>query len=437
MGAAATPSTYYVDQTAGNDANAGSQASPWKNVPGMQGSAAHSGSGALIAGDTVYLDRSDTWLVSSATTGGLVVVGGVTYIGDTYDPESAGTGRAIIRANARCEADGIRITQDDDTYETEVQGLEVDGNGNRGNGIGINHPFWSTGMTGAIKRVENCYVHGWQGDGGSGDFFYGIIVSDGSSDASGQVSNVEFLNNIVESAPRDGICLYPGSTGRVTNALVRGNTVSGTKTDASYSEGHGLLVKGDVQSSTVEYNYAHDVNSSALFINGPETGSGAGPTSVVYRFNLLHSNDNNGVIRIFGTGTKSGDIYGNIVMRTGGGVGGFSMSGNSGTMDFDVYNNTFVQLLDLGNPTSTGTLNFRNNIIASGSSQPLSDAGPDIDTHSNNTFYRSSGTTLVTSGGRPPDSRLTLPFLIPAVLPQDSRERIRAWCPTRPASRSR
>ena len=364
----------------------------------MQGSSAHSGSGVLAAGDVVYLDRTDTWLVSSATTGGLVVVGGVHYVGNVYDPEGAGTGRAILRANGRCEAGGIRITQDDTTYATWVEGIEVDGNGNRGSGIGINHPFWSTGMTDAMKRIQNCYVHGWTGNGGEGDYMYGIIVSDNSSDQSGMVSNVEILDNVTTSAPRDNICLYPGDNGRVTNVLVRGNIVSGIKTDPSYGEGHGIMTKGDVRNSIVEYNYVTGVNSSALFMNGPESGANQGPTGVIYRHNILATDDNNGTIRYFGTGTKSGDVYGNIVYGNSS-SGGFNMSGNSGTMDVDVYNNTFACFVDIGNPTSTGTLNFRNNLISAGNATPLTDSGTDIDTHSNNLYNRSTGTTLVTSGG--------------------------------------
>lgn len=391
--------TYYVDQTAGNDTNNGtSPSTPWKNVPGMHGTSAHTGSHTLVAGNIVYLDRSDIWLVSSAGDGGMTMVAGVHYIGNSYDPEGAGSGiMAIIRANGTCEAGGVRINDDDPTNPTWIEGVDIDGAGQNGSGVDINHRFWNTGLTGAAKRIENCLVRGWVGDGGAGNFRYGIIVSDGSPDASGVVSNVEILNNTLTNPPRDGICLYPGATGRVTNALVRGNTVSGIKTDPSYAEGHGILVKGDVRNSIVEYNYAHDVNSSALFINGPETGTGPGPTGVVYRFNILQTNDNNGVIRVFGTGNKTGDIYGNIVY--GGSVsGGLNFAGNSGTMTFNAYNNTFIIPVIIDDPTATGTLNFRNNLIAVGNATPLVDSGVDIDTHTNNLYNRTSGTTLVSSG---------------------------------------
>jgi hypothetical protein len=76
----ASGATYYVSQAAGNDGNGGANPSaPWKNCPGMS---AYSGSGTLRPGDTVYFDRSNTWLVSGS--GGIFLTGGVTYIGNSW-----------------------------------------------------------------------------------------------------------------------------------------------------------------------------------------------------------------------------------------------------------------------------------------------------------------------------------------------------------------
>jgi uncharacterized repeat protein (TIGR02059 family) len=393
--------TYYVDQTAGNDASAGTQAAPWKNCPGMAGTSAHTGAHTLAAGDTVYFDKADTWLVSAPTggNGGLSIVGGVSYIGNVFNPSSSPSARATIRANGRCEASGIRWNQDSASTVTLFEGFVVDGNGNRGNGIGLNHPFYQNALTGAMKRIKNCVIQGWTGDGSAGDFYYGIMISDNSSDLSGTVSNVEILDTTVTSAPRDGIAIYPGPPGRVSNILVRGCTVSGNRTDPSYAEGHGIVTKGDVRNATIEYNYvASTINAAALFINGPESGTASGPTNCIYRFNILSSSQDDGTIRFFGTGNKTGDVYGNIVMGTSS-SGGFNLSGSSGTMTLNCYNNTFLTFVDIGDPSATGTLNFRNNIISSGASTPFTDSGQDVDTHSNNIYFRTSGgTTLVTSG---------------------------------------
>jgi len=84
--------TYYVDQTAGNDANSGTnRMTAWKNCPGME---AYSGSGILQPGDTVYFDNSDTWMVAGKQ--GIYLVGGVTYLGDSWGP---GTMRQFPRCS--------------------------------------------------------------------------------------------------------------------------------------------------------------------------------------------------------------------------------------------------------------------------------------------------------------------------------------------------
>ena len=52
--------TYYVSQS-GNDANAGTQASPWKNAPGMTSCASVCASTTLTPGATVKLNKGDQW----------------------------------------------------------------------------------------------------------------------------------------------------------------------------------------------------------------------------------------------------------------------------------------------------------------------------------------------------------------------------------------
>jgi hypothetical protein len=114
---------------------------------------------------------------------------------------------------------------------------------------------------------------------------------------------------------------------------------------------------------------------------------------------VLHTADHNGVIRFYGTGSKSADIYGNIVLPNEAG-GGFSMSGSSGTHAVRVYNNTFYNsFVDVGSPTSTGTLEFINNIFYELDDVPFTDAALKTTSHSKNLFFRSSGGTLVSSGG--------------------------------------
>ena len=397
VSAAATGNLRYVDQTAGNDSNAGTVSSPWQRCPSMVG---WSGSATLQPGDTVYFDRADTWdMAANAWGPGLDLKAGVHYIGDEWDPQGAGSRRATLRATGRHETGVVRFWEDHASVPTWFEGFEINANGYRANLVDINHSFWKTGLTKGIKRIEDCVAHGNTGNGSEGDYKYGIIISDGSSDASGWVANVEILDTKVYNTPRDGIVLYPGSSGMISNVVVRGCEVYGTGTDPSYTEGHGLVAKGNVKDSTFEYCYSHDVNSSAVFINGPEAGSGPGPSNLTVRYNVLQTADNNGVIRFYGTGTKSADVYGNVILPNEA-TGGLSFSGNSGTIAARVYNNTFYNaFVDIGSPTSTGTIEFKNNIIYELDDTPLNDPGAKITSHANNAFYRVGGGTLVNRGG--------------------------------------
>ena len=146
----ASAATYYVDQSAGNDSNAGtSPTSAWKNCPGMSAFAA---SRTLSPGDIVNFDRGDTWMVTGGQ--GLWLVGGVTYLGDSW-----GTGtRATIRASGNLDAGVIRF-RDHPTIPTIFKGFDVDANHTVSTGIDINHRFTQL-MNGATKRVENSIVHG-------------------------------------------------------------------------------------------------------------------------------------------------------------------------------------------------------------------------------------------------------------------------------------
>jgi hypothetical protein len=387
----------YVEFTAGNDSNPGTITSPWKRCPGMVGWA---GTATLSPGDTVYFDRSDTWSLAANPSGpGLELKAGVHYVGNVWNPSGGVGTRALLFAAGEHESGVVRIWEDHATYPTWLDGFEINANGQFANLVDINHAHWKTGLTKGIKRVENCVAYNNGGNASLGYYKYGIIVSDNSPDASGWVANVEILNTVIHDIARDGFCLYPGASGMISNVTIRGCEVYNTCKDPAYSEGHGILIKGNVRNSVVEYNYAHDVNSSAVFVNGPETGTGTGPTGCVVRYNVLQTADNNGVIRFYGTGNKSVDVYGNVILPNQV-TGGLNFDGCSGTHAVRVYNNTFYKsFVNIGTPSSTGTIDFRNNVIWEQSFTPLQDPSQKITGHANNLFFRSGGGTLVSSGG--------------------------------------
>ncbi len=381
---------YYIDQTAGNDNNAGTAAQPWKNAPGMNGQSAHTGNHSLSPGDTVYFDRNDTWTVSGSPQG-FYLVGGVRYIGDDWQPGSGATGsRAEIRAGNDFNNNGVIRFRDHATIQTLFKGFEVNANGMSANGIDINHGFWSL-MNGATKRVENVEVHHVFTEQSKGEYKYGIAMSNWGG-SNGILQNVEIVNCSVHDIGRSAIVLYPSDdpSSRIGNIVVRGCEVYNTGQDPGYDEGHGIVVKGWVYNSTIENNYIHNVNSSAIFVSGPENdGNQRSADNVVVRNNILTTQDNNGIIRLYKKGSKNLNIYGNIIFDNSS-TGGLNLGGNSGTLDLLVYNNTFYNtFVDLGSHSSSvNTFEFKNNIIQYSSNQ-LRNSGA-IRSQSNNLLVSSN-----------------------------------------------
>jgi hypothetical protein len=400
----ANGATYYVDQTAGNDSSTGtSPTAPWKNCPGMSGTAAYTGSGSLAAGDTVNFDKGDTWQVSSGSNGGLYLVGGVHYVGNG----AFGTGtKAIIRANGACEAGVVRF-RDHPTVATVFEGFQVDANGQVTNGVDINTAFWQL-MNGATKRVKDCEVHHTWSRTSLNQYRYGIIVSNHGG-TGGYAENVEIINCIVHDTSRDALCLYPGDENgncRIKNITVRGCEVYNTGQDPDYGAGSGILVKGYVQDATIEYNYVHDTKGALMFVNGNETNHfGVGPTNIHIRYNIFNGATGlGGAILIYdgasGQDPKDLKVYGNIVYNNHSLGGIWLDSGLGNTLHLLLYNNTFYNApVIINNSSATVTaFEFKNNIVYYTGGVPLQDPQGKITSHSGNIFYRNTG-TLVSSGG--------------------------------------
>jgi hypothetical protein len=390
--------TYYVDQTFGSDRNSGTRpGAPWKNCPGMT---AYSGSGVLHAGDTVYFNRGDTWLVSG--TQGIQLTGGVTYIGNSW---GTGDGKARIRADADLDAGVVRF-RDHPTCQTVFEGFEVDGSGKVTSGVDINHRHWSL-MNGATKRVQDCEVHHIWSREAIGQYKYGIIVSNfGGVD--GYSENVEIVNCVVHDTSRDGICLYPGDENencRIKNIIVRGCEVYNTGQDPDYDAGAGIVVKGYVQDAVIEYNYVHDTKGATMFISGNERKHyGVGPTNIHICYNIFTGNTPHGAIRIYdgrsGKDPKDLKIYGNLVCNNMAGGGLYIGSDLGNTLSLLVYNNTFYNAPVIVSPNCAivTAFAFKNNIDFYSVGVPLTDAMGQIAVHSNNVYCSGSGTVVASRG---------------------------------------
>ena len=268
---------YYVDSAAGNDSRSGtSPANAWRNSPGMT---AYTGTGSLKPGDVVYFNSGGAWL----TTGnwGLSVTGGVTYIGDTWP--STGS-RAVIRLNAQ-PSDPYGVIdwrQDNSSAPTILQGFDLDANHYYSDGISVNHAHYgSSPLTGALKTINNVVVHNVASTASSGQYAYGIIVSNHGG-ATGQVSNVLVENSIVHDISRDGLDIYPGDENQqctVSNITLRNNVVYNVGQDPTYGSGSAILVKGQISNVFVEYNYVYgpgapDKFGAGVFLDSNETNPG-------------------------------------------------------------------------------------------------------------------------------------------------------------------
>jgi hypothetical protein len=391
--------TFYVDQTAGSDRNAGtSPASPWKHVPGMS---LFNGSRSLSPGDTVYFDRGDTWTVTG--TQGIYLVGGVTYVGDAW---GAGARRATIRAGADLDAGIVRF-RDHATIETVFRGFEVDGAGRVTSGVDMNHAFYVSPLTGATKRVQDTEIHHITARQAKGQYKYGLIVSNFGGPA-GAVENVEIVNVSVHDVPRDAICLYPGDVrpnSRIRNIVVRQSEVYNTGQDPAYCCGAGVLIKGYVQDAFIEYNYLHDVKGAAVFVNGNENRHyGEGQRNIHIRHNILTNASGDGAIRIY-DGASGGDpkdikIYGNVIYDSPRRGGLFIGRDLKGPLDLLVHNNTFYDAPVTVERTRAPIhrFEFRNNIVYASVRPPLVDESGVIRARANNVYFRRQG-ALVIAGG--------------------------------------
>ncbi len=386
-GSNAHAATYYIDQTRGRDSNAGtSPKTAWKNCPGM---ASYTGSGTLHPGDTIYFDSADTWPVTG--TEGLYLVGGVTYIGDSW---GAG-GKAEIKANADLEAGVVRF-RDHATYATVFKGFNVNANSKVATGIDINHRYCQS-MNGATKWVENCEVHHTWSRQASGQFKYGIIVSNHGGTGC-YAENVAIINCIVHDTSRDALCLYPGDRNascRIRNIIVRGCEIYNTGQDPDYRAGAGLVVKGYVVDAYLENNYVHDTKGAGIFVSGNETNHyGVGPTNVYFRYNIISTPSRHGGIRIYDTGAdpKEVKIYGNIILNNTT-AGGLSLKGNSGVLNLLVYNNTFYNsfVRFTSHTSAINSLDMMNNIISCTDAVPLTADTENIKRHTNNIYHGGSG----------------------------------------------
>lgn len=376
--------TYYV-KNGGNDNAAGtSDATAWAHCPGMVGWGGP-GSVTLVGTDLVLFRSQDTWQVSSGNWL-LLVTEGVSYDGTTY---GSGT-RAKFEQTGNIGESIIAIYRNN----ISIDGIETDGNDYVGSGIWVNYNSVRNVDNVTINNVEAHHLSqgSWQG--------HGIAVT---SHSGYHTTNVTITNSYFHHTIQCGIIIYPGwdsAANYVENILVRGCESSENRGGSSNQ--YGVMIKDDVRNLTVEYCYLH--NNGWYGIKFETDSTPPQWTNTHIRYNIIKDNDRWGIWMRNDAG-KTGMtvyIYGNLIINNGVGAtadaGGICIYQDSWTgCTISIYNNTIYELGLTASARngvryagSTGTINFRNNIVYTDTCTPVYDLSNRF-THSNNLIYRTSG----------------------------------------------
>ena len=204
--------TYYVDQVNGLNGNSGDQAHPWQTISKLNGF-------AFSAGDTVYLNRGNTWaeFINLATSNAITI--------DAYGignpPKITGNGTYSLYAN---------------TNGLILRNLHFDGSAIR-----------NTNSKNGIK-LQNCLITNSPG--------YGITVYSAIGDAATpgfEIDNCLITGNLAGGVLASGTNSYV----KIRNSIVVSNLVWGMYSDTS---------------STIDYDYSlisgNSINTGSNFNSG-------------------------------------------------------------------------------------------------------------------------------------------------------------------------
>jgi hypothetical protein len=174
--------------------------------------------------------------------------------------------------------------------------------------------------------------------------------------------------------------------------------VYSTGQDPNYSAGGGIIIKGYVDSSIIEYNYVHDTKGAGIFFNSNEDNhyDNAGIIRNHTRFNIVNCVTASGGIRIYDMGSgpdkKDLKIYGNMIFRNHI-TAGFYIDDDVRGQDNSIYfcnNLIFDTPIYINCPGATFTkFVFKNNIILYTLGTPV--VGGSYFTDSSNNFIGNPG----------------------------------------------
>ena len=291
---AAAGVSYYVDATAGNDANAGtSSAAPWKSLAKLNATTFHPGDQVLLRAGQVW--SGQLWPKGSGADGSPIVL---SSYGSGARPRLDGASRVTstvkLHNQQYWEIRGLEITNTAPASGTpganlkDLRGIHISGD----NGQTLNHLV-----------VDGVYVHdvtgqvNWIG-GDTADNAPGVTFQTGW-DNSKKTGGIVFDTTVTDLA-------NPGSAPTVLNDLVVQNS---TISDTSFA---GIVVKqytGDAPGATATGWGSRSSTGDTKF--RPHTG-------VVIRNNYIsQANTAYGCNGVYLTGVRGGLVTGNTVHRAG------------------------------------------------------------------------------------------------------------------------
>ena len=279
----ALAATYYVG-TAGNDANPGSSASPWRTIA--------KAANTMVAGDTV--------LVASGNYGESVT--------------TVRSGTASTRITFKCIGTCITKTFNSDHSYITIDGFEM---------TAANDGFMMT-LRGNYGELKNNTIH----DTGAS---WGVVRMDNDLMTGWVISNNRYYSS---TGPGDDLTVF--SVGGVNNIVEKNDIGPAKDIDAFRVWGVGNIIRG---------NYIHDASTSSgsvahldvIQVFGGWTG--AESRNVVFEKNLIVNFD--GQICMTENNNSSGihdwDLRNNVYVNVG-------LQANVGIPNFRFYNNTLYNV---------------------------------------------------------------------------------------------
>jgi hypothetical protein len=399
--------TIYYVSTSGSDSNNGlTQSTPWKTL-------AYAETHATTPGSTIALKRGDTFTVTLANSGRLIITQtGAAGNPIIWDGNLWGTGaKATISASGFY--DGIPVIDIPDSRYLTIQNIIFQGQNNDGSVIIIGG-YWSGVAQGGGDHeraqnditIQDCEFYNL-GTQSGGDSVYAILVSPYKYN----YENITIQRNYIKGVAQCGIGIYSGRTDlgatpmRVKNVYVGYNEVYNFSINPT---GEAYLINNGVENVILEHNianYGSNTHQGLGIVLGANEPSALGyyPKNITIRYNDIKTKDEP-ALYIQGGQAQSAVIYYNKFYRhtyeSALGKPVVMMMdelgrGYSGA-NFDFYNNVVVtnhaDTYCFGHLASGSSIwDIKNNIFISTTSPAAAAAVffsvGSISTHSNNLYY--------------------------------------------------